>query len=742
MREVAVCGGGRVRRWPCSGCDRVPEVAVPFDGVLVANRGEIALRIFRTLRRLGLRAIAVHSDADASTRHVREADAAFRLDAAGGIGAYLSVEAVVDAATRSGAGAVHPGYGFLSENASFARAVDAAGLAWVGPPPEAIEAMGDKIRAKATVGASGVPTVPGGGQPGMSDDELVDTAVAVGLPVLLKPSAGGGGKGMHRVAAGSSTDDLRSAIATARREAVASFGDGNLLVERWIERPRHLEIQILADTHGSVLHLGERECSLQRRHQKVVEEAPSPLLAGDAGLRSRMGAAAVDAARAAGYVGAGTVEFVVAGDHPADFYFMEMNTRLQVEHPVTEAVTGIDLVEWQLRVAAGQALAMTRRDVGWSGHAVEARIYAEDPARGFLPTGGPVLAWRPPRQPDVRVDDGIATGDTVSSDFDPMLAKVIAWAPDRPAALSRLGQALEQTTLLGLTSNVAMLRRLVAHPDVVAGRLDTGLIERESDALAAGPEGPGGPDAVPAHVAVAAACLRRHQEWSGSAAHDPWSQPTGWRPGGPAWVPWRLRAARGATVEVWIRAGRHASGPADPVEVVVTAADGGPGGPGSGGPGAGGGGPEGPAVGGPEGPAIGVRVARSILAGDDLLVDYDGEHRRYAWARAAGRIWLGWRGQAWSFEDAPPPPARPDAAADAGTGPLRSPMPGTVRAVRVAVGDDVTEGQVVVTVEAMKMEYAVAAAGAGRVTEVLAREGQPVALDQVLIELGPENAGS
>ena len=705
--------------------------AVRFDAVLVANRGEIALRIFRTLRRLGIRAIAVHSEADPFARHVREADLAVALGvssgglagggvagggvAGGGVDAYLSVDAVVDAALRSGADAVHPGYGFLSENAALALAVARAGLIWIGPPPAAIEAMGDKIRAKATVAASGVPVVPGGGERGMSDDDLIAIAVDVGFPVLLKPSAGGGGKGMHLVEAGSSTEQLGSAIATARREAVASFGDPTLLVERWIQRPRHLEIQILADGHGSVIHLGERECSLQRRHQKVVEEAPSPLFAGPhAEMRSRLGAAAVDAARAAGYVGAGTVEFVVPGDQPTDFYFLEMNTRLQVEHPVTEAVTGLDLVEWQLRVAAGEPLTLAQDDVTWSGHAVEARVYAEDPARGFLPTGGTLLAWHPPDGPGIRVDDGIGTGDVVSSDFDPMLAKIIAWAPDRSTALARLDRALARTTLLGVTNNVAMLRRLVSHPDVRAGDLDTGLIEREVAALTGvAPAALGGSPAgrpPPDHVAVAAALLGRYRQWRHAVANDPWSLPTGWRPSGPGWVTWRLRPGSGAAFDVQIRARPHVAGGAGRVDVVVGTGD--------------------------------AQPARSELAGADLLVEFDGLQRRYAWAEDGGRCWLGWQGETWSFEEAPPALARSDTAVAAGAGPIRSPMPGRVRAVAVAVGDEVVAGQTVVTVEAMKMEYAVAAAAPGQVVQVFAREGQQVALDAVLIELGPVAGGS
>ena len=432
-----------------------------FGTVLVANRGEIAVRVIRTLRALGIGSVAVYSDADAGARHVREADVAVRLGPAPAADSYLNIGAIVAAARQTGAQAVHPGYGFLAENAAFARACAAAGLTFIGPPPAAIEAMGDKIRAKATVAAAGVPVVPGAGDPSMTERDLVAAAPGIGFPLLIKPSAGGGGKGMRLVRAG---NELAGAIAGARREATAAFGDGTLLLERFIERPRHIEIQVFADRHGHTVHLGERECSLQRRHQKIIEEAPSPLL--DGARRDAMGAAATEVARSVGYVGAGTVEFIVSGDRPDDFYFMEMNTRLQVEHPVTELVTGLDLVEWQLRVAAGEALPLRQEEIRLTGHAVEARVYAEDPARGFLPTGGTVLALAEPAGPHVRTDSGLTAGLDVTSSYDPMLAKVIAWAPDRDAALRRLRGALAATTVLGVTTNIAFLAS-VARP---AGR--------------------------------------------------------------------------------------------------------------------------------------------------------------------------------------------------------------------------------------------------------------------------------
>ncbi|WP_028803520.1 acetyl/propionyl/methylcrotonyl-CoA carboxylase subunit alpha [Streptomyces sp. 142MFCol3.1] len=491
-----------------------------FDTVLVANRGEIAVRVIRTLRALGVRSVAVFSDADADARHVREADTAVRIGPAPAAESYLSAERLLEAAARTGAQAVHPGYGFLAENASFAQACADAGLVFIGPPASAIELMGDKIRAKETVEAAGVPVVPGSSGSGLSDAQLAEAAHEIGVPVLLKPSAGGGGKGMRLVRDPAALPDE---IAAARREARASFGDDTLLVERWIDRPRHIEIQVLADGHGNVVHLGERECSLQRRHQKIIEEAPSVLL--DADTRAAMGEAAVQAARSCGYRGAGTVEFIVPGGDPSSYFFMEMNTRLQVEHPVTELITGLDLVEWQLRIAAGEALPYGQQDVTLTGHAVEARICAEDPARGFLPSGGTILALHEPEGPGVRTDSGLSEGTEVGSLYDPMLSKVIAYGPDRATALRKLRAALAETVTLGVQTNAGFLRRLLAHPAVVAGELDTGLVEREADSLIDGD--------VPDEVYEAAAAVRLDAlRPSGGGWTDPFSVPSGWRLGG------------------------------------------------------------------------------------------------------------------------------------------------------------------------------------------------------------------
>ncbi|MFJ9180356.1 acetyl/propionyl/methylcrotonyl-CoA carboxylase subunit alpha [Streptomyces sp. NPDC102360] len=531
-----------------------------FETVLVANRGEIAVRVIRTLRALGIRSVAVYSDADADARHVREADEAVRIGPPAATESYLVAERLIEAAAATGAQAVHPGYGFLAENAGFARACEEAGLVFIGPPAEAIALMGDKIRAKETVSTAGVPVVPGG-----RDPELAEAARKLGAPVLLKPSAGGGGKGMRLVR---DLATLEEEIAAARREARASFGDDTLLVERWIDRPRHIEIQVLADGHGNVVHLGERECSLQRRHQKIVEEAPSVLL--DEATRAAMGAAAVEAARSCGYRGAGTVEFIVPGDDPASYCFMEMNTRLQVEHPVTELVTGVDLVEWQVRVAAGAQLPFGQDDITLSGHAVEARLCAEDPSRGFLPSGGTVLALSEPEGEGVRVDSGLTEGTEVSSLYDPMLAKIIAYGPDRDTALRRLRAALGRTVTLGVPTNAGYLRRLLAHPDVVAGELDTGLVERATDELV---------DAeVPAEIYAAAGALR--QERLAPAASegwtDPFDRPTGWRLGGePAWTVHPLRVAGHDPVEVRVRGAEVLvdGAPTTPARLTATAGD-------------------------------------------------------------------------------------------------------------------------------------------------------------------------
>ncbi|MGW3078434.1 MULTISPECIES: ATP-binding protein [unclassified Kitasatospora] len=726
-----------------------------FDTVLVANRGEIALRVIRTLRRLGVRSVAVFSDADADAPHVREADVAVRLGPAdrsdsSATETYLRTDQILAAARRTGAQAVHPGYGFLAENPGFARACADAGLVFIGPPPGAVELMGDKINAKEAVRAAGVPVVPGSQATAPTDEELVAAADEIGYPVLLKPSAGGGGKGMRLVR---DSADLPTEIAAARRVARTAFGDDTLLLERWVDRPRHIEVQVLADAHGTTVHLGERECSLQRRHQKLIEEAPSVLL--NAETRAAMGAAAVRAAESCGYTGAGTVEFIVPGidpDAPAsaaegvrDFFFMEMNTRLQVEHPVTELAVAVgadadrlDLVEWQVRVAAGEALSFTQSDISFLGHAIEARICAEDPERDFLPTGGRILALDEPRGEGIRVDSGVAPGTVVTSAYDPMLAKVIAYGPDRPTALRRLRAALADTRILGVTTNTGFLRRLLAHPEVAAGRLDTGLVERtaqEQPALLTAPYSPANAttsDAPaadeppsPAHLLYYAAALARHLELTPPADPDGWtdpfSLPSGWRLGGtPAWTTHRLRTPGQDPVSVRIRsitagnvadATDNSGGPTRDLELRLD-----------------------------EGPA---HRARAALAGDRLHLTVDGLRTTFSLATdatpglAAGPVtWLGLEGDAWPLH-AYDPVVESAAGAGAHHGALTAPMPGTVTVVKTTAGETVRKGQPLLVLEAMKMEHVIAAPHDGVVAELRASAGATVAMEDLLVVVTP-----
>jgi 3-methylcrotonyl-CoA carboxylase alpha subunit len=452
-----------------------------FSSVLIANRGEIAVRIARTAKRLGMRTIAVYSEADAEALHVRACDEAYPIGPAAPRESYLNIERLIEVARLAGAQCIHPGYGFLSETADFAEAALRAGIAFVGPTPAAIRAMGLKDRAKALMEKAGVPVVPGYHGDVQADAFLKRKAYEIGYPVLIKAVAGGGGRGMRRVDKHADFDD---ALASARREAESAFGDQRVLIEKYIETPRHIEFQVFGDSGGQVIHLNERDCSLQRRHQKVIEEAPAPGMTAE--LRAEMGRAAVEAARAIGYVGAGTVEFIASAEpRLKGFWFMEMNTRLQVEHPVTEAITGFDLVEWQFRIASGETIGLRQEDVPLDGHAVEARIYAEDPDRGFLPSPGRIVALELPRGDGIRVDAGVAAGLVVPSDYDPMIAKVIAHGATRAEALDRLAKALGDTVVIGPRVNTAFLRAIIEHPDFRAGRFDTGFIDQHLKELLA-----------------------------------------------------------------------------------------------------------------------------------------------------------------------------------------------------------------------------------------------------------------
>ena len=674
-----------------------------INTVLVANRGEIACRVIRTLRDQGVRSVAVYSDADADAPHVRAADVAVHIGPSPARESYLVADRILDAARRTGAQAIHPGYGFLSENAAFARACEDAGIIFMGPPASAIDTMGDKISARATVEKRDVPTVPGISRPGLTDEELIEAAPGVGFPVLIKPSAGGGGKGMHRV---ERIEDLAEALVTARREAAGAFGDDSLFIEHFVDTPRHIEVQVLADSHGNVIHLGERECSLQRRHQKVIEEAPSPLL--DETVRARIGEAACDAARSCGYVGAGTVEFIVPAADPDKFYFMEMNTRLQVEHPVTEEVTGLDLVALQLAIARGAELPITQDQVTMTGHSIEARVYAEDPAAGFLPTGGTVTRVVEPAGPGVRVDSGIADGSEVTSLYDPMLLKVIVHGADRAEALDRLDRALANTVVAGVGVNVDFCRYLLSVPEVASGDLDTGLLDRVAGDYADFP--------VPDEALVAAAMAWLAGRWPEGPA-SPWAVPDAWRSGRPGTQRLRLRTTNGSSLIA-------VSGTPAGATVTVDAQ-----------------------VAGISEPAEGedAREPRDYASaihrdGDLWRVDCDGIARHWQVETVDSRrgtdVIVSSDEGTWVLhrENVVRSAADDDGSGD---GTLTSPMPGTVIALSAADGDRVEAGDPVLVVEAMKMEHTLRAPTAG-VVEYHVAAGSQVSTEVALATVVPD----
>ncbi|GEJ55988.1 acetyl-CoA carboxylase biotin carboxylase subunit [Anaeromyxobacter diazotrophicus] len=663
-----------------------------FDKILIANRGEIACRVLRTARRLGVRTVAVYSDADAGAQHVAQADEAYRIGPAPARQSYLDADAILEAARRSGARAVHPGYGFLSENAAFAEACAAAGLVFIGPPAAAIRAMGSKSAAKRLMGEAGVPLVPGYHGEDQAPDRLAREAARIGWPVLVKASAGGGGKGMRAVSDAAAFQD---ALAGAKREALASFGDDRVLLERYLTRPRHVEIQVFADGHGHAVHLFERDCSIQRRHQKVLEEAPAPGL-GPA-LREAMGRAALAAARAVGYVGAGTVEFLLDAD--GRFYFMEMNTRLQVEHPVTELVTGQDLVEWQLRVAAGEPLPLGQDELALNGHAIEARVYAEDPSREFLPSIGRLTHLRrPPEGPHVRVDTGVREGDEVTIHYDPMIAKLVVWDSDRAGAVRRLRAALAEYQVVGVTTNLSFLGAIAAHPAYAAAELDTGFIERHRAGLLG--------DAAPAtDTVLALACLDvllRRASAAAEAArashdpHSPWHRTDGWR--------LNLDDHHAVT---FVDGGRH-------VRVVAHYR------------------PQGLLL---ELPGGEVEVRGERSGEDDLVADVGGARIRATVVRSGDElvVMTHGRGHRLALHD-------PDQAAerDVAGGSLTAPMPGKVIAVLVEPGSAVKKGAPLLILEAMKMEHTVTSPRDGRVAEVHFAAGALVSEGAQLLALEPE----
>ncbi|WP_182850246.1 acetyl/propionyl/methylcrotonyl-CoA carboxylase subunit alpha [Metapseudomonas otitidis] len=640
--------------------------------LLIANRGEIACRVMRTAKALGIRTVAVHSEIDRNARHVREADMAINLGGAKPAESYLRVDALIAAAQASGAQAIHPGYGFLSENAGFARSIEAAGLVFLGPPASAIDAMGSKSAAKALMEEAGVPLVPGY----HGEDQALETfraaAERIGYPVLLKAAAGGGGKGMKVV---EREADLAEALSSAQREAQAAFGDARMLVEKYVLKPRHVEIQVFADRHGNCLYLNERDCSIQRRHQKVVEEAPAPGLSAE--QRRAMGEAAVRAAQAIGYVGAGTVEFLL--DARGDFFFMEMNTRLQVEHPVTEAITGLDLVAWQIRVARGEALPITQAQVPLMGHAIEVRLYAEDPEGGFLPASGHLDLYREPAPGEGRrVDSGVAEGDDVSPFYDPMLAKLIAWGENREEARQRLLAMLEDTAVGGFRTNLAFLRRVLGHPAFAAAELDTGFIERHQGQLLPAPA------ALPEQVwQLAAEAFRQ-----GDAArirqddpHSPWSGNSGWRAGLPSETD--LHLACGEERQVVRLRGRVGS----PVR----------------------------------------------LEGERLTLELDGVRRTLLAIRRGETLYLEWDGTLHTITRVDP--IAEAEASHTHQGGLTAPMNGSIVRVLVEAGQAVEAGTALVVLEAMKMEHSIRAPHAGTVKALYCSEGELVAEGTALVEL-------
>jgi 3-methylcrotonyl-CoA carboxylase alpha subunit len=650
--------------------------------LLIANRGEIAWRIMRTCHRLGIHSIAVYSEADRGALHVRGADEAVCIGPAPARESYLDGDAVIRAARESRADAIHPGYGFLSENAAFAAACEAAGIRFVGPPASAIRAMGLKHEAKAIVSKAGVAVVPGYMGDEQADHVLIREAEQVGFPLLVKAVAGGGGKGMRVVR---NAAELPEAIRGARGEAENAFGDGRLMLERFLERPRHIEVQVFGDGHGNCVHLFERECSVQRRYQKIIEESPSPFI--KPATRAAMTTAAVRAAKAAGYVNAGTVEFIVSAD--GEFYFMEMNTRLQVEHPVTEAVTGLDLVEWQLLVASGERLPLAQDQLRQQGHAIEARIYSEDPRRGFLPSTGKIGRFAcPPQDANWRVDRGVEDGDAITVYYDPMIAKVIASGPDRAAALAVLKDRLARTAVFGVATNLPLLREIAMHPQFAAGDVDTGFVDRELEILTR--PAPPAPESL--LLAANLALDATEQSAANADTESPWARGDAWR------ITESGRQAIGLRTPDFLQL--HAARLGERIEVLQGNAD----------------------------------LAGSVAANgnDQYIVDAGSGPREIQLIRHGAQLQIiGAQTDeitittAWPFD-------RSVEDADAHPG---SPLPGRVVELRVKAGDTIARGDVLAVVEGMKMQHAIKAGRAGRVAKVLAQAGDMIDADTVLFDI-------
>ena len=661
-----------------------------FDTILIANRGEIACRVIRTARRLGIRTVAVFSDADADAQHVRLADEAHHIGGARPQDSYLRGDAIIEVAKKTGAQAIHPGYGFLSENADFADAVLAAGIAFIGPSGTSMRKMGSKAGAKDLMAAAGVPVVPGYTGEDQSPDLLQREADKIGYPLMIKAAHGGGGKGMRIVR---NAGEFLANLESCQREAANAFGRDRVLLERYIDHPRHIEIQVFGDTHGGAIHLNERECSAQRRYQKVLEESPSPFLTPE--LRARMGEAAVQAAHAIDYANAGTVEFIVGAD--GGFYFMEINTRLQVEHPVTEEVTGLDLVEWQLRIAAGEPLPLAQEQVVQRGHAIEVRLYAEDPDAGFLPGSGALQTLRlPTPSRNVRIDSGVVEGDAVTIFYDPMIAKLIVWDEDRPRALARLRDALAACEIAGPKSNIGFLERLVRHPSVTGGTIDTGYLDRHLEEFLA-------PLDADAALVLAAACVRllaqehdaRRDAADSPDPTSPWAIADGWRLG-------HAGARRLAFIDGDRRIELVAHGHAGEYRIEL------------------------------DGRAHEVAGAR--LEPGVLSARIDGAMRRFGALADAARV-LVHDGKRRLRVQAVEVYRRTDDAGSAAEHRIRAPMPGRVVLVQAAPGQAVNAGDVVLVIEAMKMELALKAPRDGVVAEIRAVAGEFVEADAVLASL-------
>ncbi|WP_454831363.1 acetyl/propionyl/methylcrotonyl-CoA carboxylase subunit alpha [Pseudoxanthomonas wuyuanensis] len=661
-----------------------------FTKILIANRGEIACRVIRTCRRLGIRTVAVYSSADADAQHVRQADEAWPIGGPQPAESYLRGDAIIEVAKATGAQAIHPGYGFLSENADFAEAVEAAGIVFIGPNAASMRKMGSKAGAKELMMAAGVPVVPGYNGQDQSPETLSREAARIGFPLMIKAAHGGGGKGMrvvHRL------DDFIGQLESCQREAGNAFGRDRVLLERYVQSPRHIEIQVFGDTHGNIIHLNERECSAQRRYQKVLEESPSPFLSEE--LRAAMGEAAVQAARAINYVSAGTVEFIVAPS--GDFFFMEINTRLQVEHPVTELTTGLDLVEWQLRVAAGQALPLAQAQVPRHGHAIEVRLYAEDPEAGFLPGSGKLEALvLPGPSQHLRIDSGVVEGDTVTIFYDPMIAKLIVWEQDRPRALARLREALAQCDIVGPKSNIGFLERLASHPAVLEASIDTGYLDRHLDQFMPA-------DAQdPALLAAAAAVALLEQETAALAAaaasadpHSPWAIADGWRLGhaGIRRLAF-LHRDREIVLDVHGNRGDYRL-----------------------------------ETGGAE-----LRIQGARLTAGGLSLRINREARRFGVIRREPRLTVHDGMQRLQLDIVAA--YRPgDSSESAGDGRVVAPMPGRVVMIKAKAGDTVSSGQELLIMEAMKMELALKAPRDGVVGELRAVAGDFVEADAVLVIL-------